>query len=47
MSDLQVEPLEISYQGKRRIVTLPVHPPEEPPLRGIGPLLGRCRRRGG
>ena len=39
-SQLQVGPLEISYQGKRRIVTLPVHPPEEPPLRGIGPLLG-------
>src|SRR5579859_1138765 len=38
--NLQVEPLEISYQGKRRLVTLPVHPPEEPPLRGIGPLRG-------
>jgi protoporphyrinogen oxidase len=33
-------PLEISYQGKRRIVTIPAHLPEEPPLRGIGPLLG-------
>ena len=29
---------EISYQGKRRWVTVPAHPPEEPPLRGLGPL---------
>jgi protoporphyrinogen oxidase len=29
---------EISYQGKRRLVTVPAHPPEEPPLRGLGPL---------
>jgi protoporphyrinogen oxidase len=34
------EPLEIGYQGKRRVVTLPAHPQEEPPLRGLGPLLG-------
>jgi hypothetical protein len=34
------EPLEISYQGKRRVVTLPAHLEEEPPLRGLGPLLG-------
>jgi protoporphyrinogen oxidase len=34
------EPLEISYQGKRRTVTVPAHVTEEPPLRGIGPLLG-------
>jgi protoporphyrinogen oxidase len=34
------EPLEISYQGKRRVVTVPAHPSEEPPLRGLGPLLG-------
>ncbi len=34
------EPLEISYQGKRRVVHVPAHPPEEPPLRGLGPLLG-------
>jgi protoporphyrinogen oxidase len=34
------EPLEISYQGKRRVVAVPAHPPEEPPLRGLGPLLG-------
>jgi len=29
---------EISYQGKRRKVTVPAHLPEEPPLRGLGPL---------
>jgi protoporphyrinogen oxidase len=34
------EPLEISYQGKRRVVHVPAHLPEEPPLRGLGPLLG-------
>src|ERR1017187_2644353 len=34
------EPLEISYQGKRRIVAVPAHPSQEPPLRGLGPLLG-------
>ena len=34
------EPLEISYQGKRRVVAVPAHLLEEPPLRGLGPLLG-------
>jgi protoporphyrinogen oxidase len=29
---------EISYQGKRRVVTVPAHLHEEPPLRGLGPL---------
>ena len=29
---------EISYQGKKRVVVVPAHPPEEPPLRGLGPL---------
>ena len=33
-------PLEISYQRKRRVVAIPAHLPEEPPLRGMGPLLG-------
>jgi protoporphyrinogen oxidase len=33
-------PLEISYQGKRRVVMVPAHLQEEPPLRGLGPLLG-------
>src|SRR5258708_691224 len=32
------EAAEISYQGQRRVVTVPAHPPEEPPLRGLGPL---------
>jgi protoporphyrinogen oxidase len=32
------EAAEISYQGKRHLVTVPAHPPEEPPLRGLGPL---------
>jgi protoporphyrinogen oxidase len=29
---------EISYQGKKRVVTVPAHLQEEPPLRGLGPL---------
>ena len=33
-------PLEISYQGKRRVVEVPANVQEEPPLRGMGPLLG-------
>ena len=32
------QPAEISYQGKRRVVTVPARLPEEPPLRGLGPL---------
>jgi protoporphyrinogen oxidase len=32
------EPLEITYQGKRRVVAVPAHVQEEPPLRGLGPL---------
>ena len=31
-------PVEISYQGKRRTVAVPAHLPQEPPLRGMGPL---------
>jgi protoporphyrinogen oxidase len=31
-------PAEISYQGKRRVVTVPAHLHEESPLRGMGPL---------
>jgi protoporphyrinogen oxidase len=34
------QPLEISYQGKRRVVAVPARLQEEPPLRGLGPLLG-------
>jgi protoporphyrinogen oxidase len=40
VSNPQTGPLEINYRGERRILTLPVHPREEPPLRGIGPLRG-------
>src|SRR5882672_3704503 len=29
---------EISYQGKKRVVAVPAHLQEEPPLRGLGPL---------
>ncbi len=29
---------QISYRGKQRIVAVPAHLPEEPPLRGLGPL---------
>ena len=28
----------ISYQGKQRIIAVPAHLPQEPPLRGLGPL---------
>ncbi len=31
---------QISYQGKKRVVEVPAHLKEEPPLRGLGPLLG-------
>ena len=30
--------VEVSYQGKKRVVTVPAHLQEEPPLRGLGPL---------
>jgi protoporphyrinogen oxidase len=29
---------EVSYQGKQRVVAVPAHLPQEPPLRGLGPL---------
>jgi protoporphyrinogen oxidase len=32
-------PVEISYQGKQRVVEVPSDLPEEPPLRGMGPLV--------
>jgi protoporphyrinogen oxidase len=31
---------EISYQGKKRTVSVPANLQEEPPLRGMGPLMG-------
>src|ERR1039458_3032600 len=37
--DQKPAPVEISYQGKKRVVTVPAHLQEEPPLRGLGPLL--------
>jgi protoporphyrinogen oxidase len=30
--------VEISYQGKQRVVSIPAHLSQEPPLRGLGPL---------
>ena len=36
--ETQGQPAEISYQGKRRVVTVPAHLHEESPLRGLGPL---------
>jgi len=30
---------EISYQGKKRVLAVPAHLQEEPPLRGLGPLM--------
>jgi protoporphyrinogen oxidase len=36
----EATPVAISYQGKTRVVTVPAHLEEEPPLRGLGPLLG-------
>ncbi len=30
--------IDIAYQGKQRTVAVPAHLPEEPPLRGLGPL---------
>jgi protoporphyrinogen oxidase len=33
-------PLQIAYQGKRRTVDIPANGEQEPPLRGMGPLLG-------
>jgi protoporphyrinogen oxidase len=37
-SSQPTQPAEISYQGKRRVVSVPAHLHEEPPLRGLGPL---------
>ncbi|HEX3571611.1 MAG TPA: NAD(P)/FAD-dependent oxidoreductase [Acidobacteriaceae bacterium] len=33
-------PLQIAYQGKQRMVDIPANVEQEPPLRGMGPLLG-------
>jgi protoporphyrinogen oxidase len=37
-ADTASEP-EISYQGKRRVVAVPARLPEEPVLRGVGPIV--------
>jgi protoporphyrinogen oxidase len=36
-SEFQSSP-QISYQGKRRVVAVPARLPEEPVLRGVGPI---------
>ncbi len=37
-------PVEVSYQGQHKTVTVPVAVEEEPPLRGMGPLEPKARR---
>src|SRR5271154_1445202 len=37
VEDVGSEP-EISYQGKKRVVAVPARLPEEPVLRGVGPI---------
>jgi len=36
------EQIAISYQGRQRVVPVPADVPEEPPLRGMGPLRARA-----
>ena len=36
------EQIAISYQGRQRVVPVPADVPEEPPLRGMGPLNPRA-----
>jgi protoporphyrinogen oxidase len=36
--DSSADTIDIAYQGKQRSVSIPAHLPEEPPLRGLGPL---------
>ena len=36
--DAATADVQISYQGKERVVAVPAHLQEEPPLRGLGPL---------
>jgi protoporphyrinogen oxidase len=37
--DVGLQSQEISYQGKRRLIAVPAHLPEEPVLRGAGPIV--------
>jgi protoporphyrinogen oxidase len=39
VEDVGLQSQEISYQGKRRLVAVPAHLPEEPVLRGVGPIV--------
>jgi protoporphyrinogen oxidase len=39
VEDVELQPQEISYQGKRRLIAVPARLPEEPVLRGVGPIV--------
>ena len=39
VEDVELQPREISYQGKRRLIAVPARLPEEPVLRGVGPIV--------
>jgi protoporphyrinogen oxidase len=39
VEDAELQPQEISYQGKRRLIAVPARLPEEPVLRGVGPIV--------
>jgi len=39
VEDVGLQSQEISYQGKRRLIAVPAHLPEEPVLRGVGPIV--------
>src|SRR5579871_3053758 len=39
VEDVGLRSQEISYQGKRRLIAVPAHLPEEPVLRGVGPIV--------
>ena len=45
VSDQPASPMEISYQGKKRVVAVPARLEEEPVLRGIGPIVVRQKQR--
>jgi protoporphyrinogen oxidase len=39
VEEVELQSQEISYQGKRRLIAVPAHLPEEPVLRGAGPIV--------
>ncbi len=39
VEDVELRPQEINYQGKRRLIAVPAYLPEEPVLRGVGPIV--------